>query len=696
MDENEIKAVSEAMNELRETGTLSAESLAKLSGSGDTAKKSLEKFSNQVLGVGQKMAGLTGQIAQGQGSFSSLGGTIEATTKVMGGLLSALPLVGGAAKALAEGVGQASKFVLDQLDTMAKNYQTLGDASAGAVDGVDGLMRQFNQLGNYSLPAFTKAVKNNALGLAAFQGTAAQGAEQLSKISGALTTGDAANRFLKLGMSLDSVGDATTEYLATSARYGLLQGNTTEELTKKTQNYIEEVDKIARLTGQTREAQAKEAQKSLVDARFRAKIADMEASGQAEQAQQLRQYVEGLGGAAGDAARALVTGIPLTKEAAAANLFANDAIRQNTLAIQDGKKATTAIVDTQQALADGTTRFGKQIMYAGDAFGGVAVQAYDYKAILAEQAKAENQGLTREQVIEKMQKKQMTASGKTTDQFVNAQLAVANTSKTLQQMGFDLAEFAIPAVNKFAEGLESVTDFMYDKFGGGSKKGAKSPEKSNKGFWKDVVGPMVGSLFGGGGEGASDKILETIKQRESGGNYQAQAKGSTASGAYQFIDSTWQSLTKKYGIGGEFKSAKMAPKEIQDAVAKKYVDEILKQSGGDVSKVPLTWYTGNPQGKMSQSALAANNGLTPEAYQSKWMADYNKVGAAGPTSGYKSANIVNPSSAGTETTAQSNRATEEQQANQSSDSLSKKLDEMIALQRQNNAISSKILQQAKA
>lgn len=695
MDENEIKAVSDAMNELRETGTLSAESLAKLGGTGDTARKNLEKFSSQVLGVGQKMGGLTSQIAQGQGSFASLGGTIEATTKVMGGLLSALPLVGGAAKALAEGVGQASKFVLDQLDTMAKNYQTLGDASAGAVDGVDGLMRQFNQLGNYSLPAFTKAVRNNALGLAAFQGTAAQGAEQLSKISGALTTGDAANRFLKLGMSLDSVGDATTEYLATSARYGLLQGNTTEELTKKTQNYIEEVDKIARLTGQTREAQAKEAQKSLVDARFRAKIADMEASGQAEQAQQLRQYVEGLGGAAGDAARALVTGIPLTKEAAAANLFANDAIRQNTLAIQDGKKATTAIADTQQALADGTTRFGKQIMYAGDAFGGVAVQAYDYKAILAEQAKAENQGLTREQVIEKMQKRQMTAAGKNTDQFVNAQLAIANTNKTLQQMGFDLAEFAIPAVNKFAEGLESVTDFMYDKFGGGSKKGAKSPEKSNKGFWKDVVGPIFG--FGGGGEGATDKILETIKQRESGGNYQAQAKGSTASGAYQFIDSTWQSLTKKYGIGGEFKSAKMAPKEIQDAVAKKYVDEILKQSGGDVSKVPLTWYTGNPQGKMSASALAANNGLTPEAYQSKWMADYNKVSTAGPRDRYKPVvTATNPSSAGTETTAQSNRATEEQQASRSSESISSKLDEMIALQRQNNAISSKILQQAKA
>ena len=732
MDENEIKAVSDAMNELRETGTLSAESLAKLGGSGDNAKKSLEKFSNQVLGVGQKMGGLAGQIAQGQGSFASLGGTIEATTKVVGSLLSALPLVGGAAKALAEGVGQASKFVLDQLDTMAKNYQTLGDASAGAVDGIDGLYRQFNQMGNYSLPAFAKAVKNNTLGLAAFQGTASQGAEQLSKISGALTTGDTANRFLKLGMNLDSVGDATTEYLATSARYGLLQGNTTEELTKKTQNYIEEVDKIARLTGQTREAQAKEAQKSLVDARFRAKIADMEANGQADQAQQLRQYVEGLGGAAGDAARALVTGIPLTKEAAAANLFANDAIRQNTLAIQDGKKATTAIADTQEALAAGTTRFGKQIMYAGDAFGGVAVQAFDTAAIIKEQNKLENQGLTREQVIDKMQKKQITASGALTEDFTKAQLAVANSSKNIQKLGFTLAIQAVPAVEAFAEGLEEVTKFINDRFGGldSKKSDAQNQENWNnmkagsKALHLIAVGLEEAADFAGlttiakkarearlesetkefgstkqvSGEGSSNKILETIKQRESGGNYQAQAKGSTASGAYQFIDSTWQSLTKKYGIGGEFKSAKLAPKEIQDAVAKQYVDEILKQSGGDVSKVPLTWYTGNPQGKMSESALAANNGLTPERYQSKWMADYNKVETTGPSSRYKSpmAGVSTPSSNVAETTAKSNVATTDQDSSKDNKTQTQLLMEQNALLRQSNAIQSKILQQAKA
>jgi flagellum-specific peptidoglycan hydrolase FlgJ len=469
MDPNELQAVSEALNQLREGSTVSAETLAKLGGTTQNVNKALEGYTRKLLGVTSAVGGMAKQVADGEGSFKSLGGAIGGLTSVVGKLASAIPLVGGAAKALAEGVGEAAKFVLDQLDTMAKNYQTLGDASAGAADGVDGLLRQFNQMGNYSLPAFTKAVKANTQGLAALAGTAGMGAEELSKVSGALTTKDTARQFLKLGISLDAVGDATAQYLSDSARYGFTQGRTTEELTKKTQDYILEVDKIARLTGQTREAQAKEAQKSLVDARFRAKIAEMTANGQRDEAEQLRLYVEGLGGAAGDAARALVTGIPLTKEAAAANLFANDAIRQNTQAIQEGKKATVAIAETQQALADGTDRFGKQIQFAGDQFGGVAIQAYDAKVMIAEQNKLMATGLTREQAIAELQRKQKEASGKTTEELTDAQLATAGASKNLQSLGFSLATYAVPAVNKFATALESVTGGMNKYLGVGGK-----------------------------------------------------------------------------------------------------------------------------------------------------------------------------------------------------------------------------------
>lgn len=116
----------------------------------------------------------------------------------------------------------------------------------------------------------------------------------------------------------------------------------------------------------------------------------------------------------------------------------------------------------------------------------------------------------------------------------------------------------------------------------------------------------------------NDVILKTIRMKESTNDYGAQNPNSTASGAYQFIDGTWQALTRKYGIGTEYSKAKYAPPAIQDAVADKYVSEILQQANGDVSKVPVAWYTGNVQG--------VSNHATPAqvaAYQADWLRIYN-------------------------------------------------------------------------
>jgi len=130
-----------------------------------------------------------------------------------------------------------------------------------------------------------------------------------------------------------------------------------------------------------------------------------------------------------------------------------------------------------------------------------------------------------------------------------------------------------------------------------------------------------------------EKILATIRTRESGGNYAISNPDpkSTASGAYQFIDSTWKRLTKQYGIGTEYNRAKDAPPNIQDEIARRYVKDILKENNGDVSKVPLVWYTGNAQGKMSPAALIANRGQTGEEYQRKFMETYAKGGGTSGT-----------------------------------------------------------------
>lgn len=58
-------------------------------------------------------------------------------------------------------------------------------------------------------------------------------------------------------------------------------------------------------------------------------------------------------------------------------------------------------------------------------------------------------------------------------------------------------------------------------------------------------------------------ILERIKQCESGGNYRALNPESGASGAYQFLDSTWREMPQSRG----YRKAMYAPPGRQDRAA---------------------------------------------------------------------------------------------------------------------------------
>lgn len=153
----------------------------------------------------------------------------------------------------------------------------------------------------------------------------------------------------------------------------------------------------------------------------------------------------------------------------------------------------------------------------------------------------------------------------------------------------------------------------------GAPEGEEPSPKRNPRYWKDAA--FAPSMTGEDVE----PILQALKIRESGGNYSAKNPKSTAAGAYQFTNSTWRSLTKKYGVGSEYTTAKSAPPEVQEAVARRYVQEILAANNNDVTKVPLVWYTGNAQGRISEEGLKANDGLTPQEYQNNWLRTYSKL-----------------------------------------------------------------------
>lgn len=175
---------------------------------------------------------------------------------------------------------------------------------------------------------------------------------------------------------------------------------------------------------------------------------------------------------------------------------------------------------------------------------------------------------------------------------------------------------------------------------------------------KKTIDDIIGSFTTGGAsytggpvmEGDIGKILSTIRSVETKGSkdpYTQKVVGmkGSASGAYQFTDPTWQRFAKRVPGADKYQSAYQAPPEVQDAVAKVAVEDALKAAHGDVSKVPLIWYTGNVQGKLSESVIRANRGVRPETYQSIWLKEYERQGGVGsntPSPSSQTSNFVGP------------------------------------------------------
>ena len=111
-------------------------------------------------------------------------------------------------------------------------------------------------------------------------------------------------------------------------------------------------------------------------------------------------------------------------------------------------------------------------------------------------------------------------------------------------------------------------------------------------------------------------ILATIRYVESRGNYSAPPNKGNASGAYQFIASTWN------GYGG-YPHASLAPAEIQDERAALDVNRFLAQWNNDVSMIPVMWYYPRASRDVALMDIvpvpSAGNVLTVREYQQRWL-----------------------------------------------------------------------------
>jgi len=117
------------------------------------------------------------------------------------------------------------------------------------------------------------------------------------------------------------------------------------------------------------------------------------------------------------------------------------------------------------------------------------------------------------------------------------------------------------------------------------------------------------------------RFLWAKRQLESGQNYKATNKASSASGAYQYLDSAWQAPSRKaiWQKYGNYQHAYLAPAKVQDAVA--IADAVRAwKTYRNWSQVAMSSYAptwASDPSKWDQRPLGNSNLLTPREYANK-------------------------------------------------------------------------------
>lgn len=614
---------------------------------GDILKAGTNALGGTLEAAGESVSGLGGSSKKASAGLNVLGAALKGIGKIT--------KTGGAA--LSELGVAYSQFAVGELQNVVTSFREVGSVGAIGTQGMTGLYDQATQAG-ISIGQFSKVVSENGPGLALAAGSTETGAKALAKL--AENSKPFQREMLGLGYGISEQREYQARFLKYNRLVGQIDMKNDKDLSQASRQYMENLDMLSRLTGKSRDALAKEMDDRLSNVRYQASLQKIEAEGGAEARKQVDNTAAMLQSYIPEAAKGFQEGWEnsATEAGQAFDRMFGDVGQAVREGLKSGKlKAGEATIMLRDELIRRQKDMGTAEVARLAGLGG----PFNSLATAMQQASTAR-NLTREE-LEKAansQGKAKKAQDKTTGEVIDAQESLQQMTNQMDKI---VKENVLPNaakyVKSYTQALETFVSWANKSMGtaetgeteggggvpsGGGAAAAQSTSAAEDMAWggtnvagmgtaavpSDISGDKPGGAAGGG---STQQILDTIKSKESGGNYQAQAKGSSASGAYQFTDSTWQGLTKKYGIGAEFAKAKDAPQQIQDAVAAKYVDELMKKAGGDVSKIPLAWYTGNLQGKMSDQAIALNAGLTPEKYQEKWMSQYNKMASAGAVAG---------------------------------------------------------------
>lgn len=463
MDEQELQ---EMIRKLQESGDASADFGDKVKEAG----KSVSDFSKKTAGELTKSVGtFSSSVIGGAKGFDTLTPIVTSLGNAMAGLAGAIPLVGGAAKAVVNAATSGSKFLLGQLERQRKTFNSVSES--GLI--LDGSLTNFSNTAFgtlMNLEQFGKVVADNGQALSRMRGTAAQGTVAFADLATTLTQDQTVRR---LGYSAEELGEITSGFIKQQTRLGQSQNMTTDQLNRSTGQYISELDMLSRLTGQNRKDLQAQQDALQREARFGTMLQRMQTAGQGEQAKAMQDMVVSIAGFSPRMAEGLkdimTAGTATTEEGRQLMMLSGGALQGILNDLKSGNvDYQTATQRLQKSLGGAEQQFGSIAQIQGNVNPLLAdfasIIAFT-KASLGDLEEAAKQTADQQNSTDKMMTSMVNAS-------VNIDKFAANLNKLILDEGLGMAASLTGVLTqtlesfmaKIPETISTVKQFFNDNW----------------------------------------------------------------------------------------------------------------------------------------------------------------------------------------------------------------------------------------
>jgi hypothetical protein len=266
MDPNELQAAAEALDQLRQGGSVSAETLRKLDKSAAayqaTLDANLKKLGTSILGTAKALK-------DGQQGASVFNSNIESAADAIQAFASKFGVLG---KVLGAVVTAGARYAVevnkqsDALFDVYKNLSQSGLSDAGGMRNIFDNMQKFGY-GIEQLGEMTALLKANSKELAAFGGTAASGTKAFADAAGEIQRSGVGKSLQMLGKTPDDINKGIAGFIKQQQMIGVSSASIQQNLAQRSAEYVKNLDLMSKLTGESADQlQAKLEQAQIEDA----------------------------------------------------------------------------------------------------------------------------------------------------------------------------------------------------------------------------------------------------------------------------------------------------------------------------------------------------------------------------------------------------------------------------------------------